>query len=91
MLFFCEIGRGNKVNEMFCIQETVLFSGTEEEPYEMMSWWAISQESRVLHFVNATFHTLQKLPNQCQEELRCLATELHSKAEILRDIESHKS
>ncbi|KAL7599861.1 hypothetical protein Lser_V15G27212 [Lactuca serriola] len=60
-----------------------------EKQKELGRLWTCIQEER-LRFVEAetAFQTLQQLHSQSQEELRSLATELHNKAQILRDIET---
>ncbi|KAI3526711.1 hypothetical protein L1887_05973 [Cichorium endivia] len=60
-----------------------------EKQKELGRLWTCIQEER-LRFVEAetAFQTLQQLHSQSQEELRSLATDLHNKAQILRDIET---
>ncbi|KAK7270284.1 hypothetical protein RIF29_23313 [Crotalaria pallida] len=62
-----------------------------EKQKELGTLWASLQEER-LRFIEAetAFQTLQHLHSQSQEELRSLASDLHSKAEILDNVESHK-
>ncbi|XP_057438637.1 protein NETWORKED 1D [Lotus japonicus] len=62
-----------------------------EKQKELGRLWTCIQEER-LRFVEAetAFQTLQNLHSQSQEELRSLAAELHNKAEILENMESHK-
>ncbi|KAL2320982.1 hypothetical protein Fmac_029951 [Flemingia macrophylla] len=60
-----------------------------EKQKELGRLWTSIQEER-LRFIEAetAFQTLQNLHSQSQEELRSLATELHSKTEILDYMES---
>ncbi|XVF21722.1 hypothetical protein REPUB_Repub12eG0114700 [Reevesia pubescens] len=60
-----------------------------EKQKEMGRLWTSIQEER-LRFMEAetAFQTLQHLHSQSQEELRSLATELQSRAQILQDIET---
>ncbi|KAK7393510.1 hypothetical protein VNO78_22068 [Psophocarpus tetragonolobus] len=62
-----------------------------EKKKELGRLWSCIQEER-LRFVEAetAFQTLQQLHSQSQEELRSLAAELHSKVEILGNVESRK-
>ncbi|BAT85467.1 hypothetical protein LR48_Vigan50s003600 [Vigna angularis] len=62
-----------------------------EKQKELGKLWTCIQEER-LRFIEAeaAFQTLQNLHSQSQEELRSLATELHGKAEIMENMESHK-
>ncbi|KAG5072386.1 hypothetical protein AAZX31_03G138500 [Glycine max] len=62
-----------------------------EKQKELGRLWTCIQEER-LQFIEAeaAFQTLQNLHSQSQEELRSLANDLHSKAEILENTESHK-
>ncbi|XP_027364124.1 protein NETWORKED 1D-like [Abrus precatorius] len=62
-----------------------------EKQKELSGLWGCIQEER-LRFIEAetAFQTLQHLHSQSQEELRSLAAELHSKVEILGNVESHK-
>ncbi|KAG4916116.1 hypothetical protein JHK87_053673 [Glycine soja] len=62
-----------------------------EKQKDLGRLWTCIQEER-LRFIEAeaAFQNLQNLHSQSQEELRSLATELHSKAEILENTESHK-
>ncbi|KAK7378390.1 hypothetical protein VNO80_03829 [Phaseolus coccineus] len=62
-----------------------------EKQKELGRLWTCIQEERLrLIEAEAAFQTLQNLHSQSQEELRSLATELHGKAEILENMESHK-
>ncbi|KAK7396385.1 hypothetical protein VNO78_17355 [Psophocarpus tetragonolobus] len=62
-----------------------------EKQKELGRLWTCIQEER-LRFVEAeaAFQTLQNLHSQSQEELRSLANELHSNADILENMKSHK-
>ncbi|TKY52652.1 NETWORKED 1D [Spatholobus suberectus] len=62
-----------------------------EKQKELGRLWGCIQEER-LRFIEAetAFQTLQQLHSQSQEELRSLAAELHSKVEILGNVESRK-
>ncbi|KAH1209697.1 Protein NETWORKED 1D [Glycine max] len=62
-----------------------------EKQQELGRLWGCIQEER-LRFIEAktAFQTLQQLHSQSQEELRSLASELNSKVEILRNVESRK-
>ncbi|KAL5068185.1 hypothetical protein RYX36_019072 [Vicia faba] len=59
-----------------------------EKQQELSKLWSRVQEER-RHFIEAetAFQTLQHLHSQSQEELRSFAVNLHSKAELLRNIE----
>ncbi|XAR61175.1 hypothetical protein NMG60_11034804 [Bertholletia excelsa] len=61
-----------------------------EKQKELGRFWACIQEER-LRFVEAetAFKALQNLHYQTQEELRSTASELQSKALVLRDFETH--
>ncbi|RVX20707.1 Protein NETWORKED 1D [Vitis vinifera] len=61
-----------------------------EKQKELGRLWTSIQEER-LRFMEAetTFQSLQHLHSQSQEELRSLATELQSKGQILKDMETH--
>lgn len=62
-----------------------------EKQQELSKLWSRVQEERQ-HFIEAetAFQTLQHLHSQSQEELRSFAANLHSKAELLRNMESCK-
>ncbi|KAK7345846.1 hypothetical protein VNO77_16458 [Canavalia gladiata] len=62
-----------------------------EKQNELGRLWSCIQEER-LRFIEAetAFQTLQHLHSQSQEELRSLAAELHTKVEILGNVESRK-
>ncbi|XP_047175149.1 protein NETWORKED 1D-like [Vigna umbellata] len=62
-----------------------------EKQKELSRLWGCIQEER-LRFIEAetAFQTLQQLHSESQEELRSLAAELHSKVDILGNVESRK-
>ncbi|MCH83348.1 intracellular protein transport protein USO1-like, partial [Trifolium medium] len=62
-----------------------------EKQKELGKLWSCMQEER-LRFIEAetAFQTLQHLHSQSQEELRSLASDFHSKVEILGNVESRK-
>ncbi|XP_045808465.1 protein NETWORKED 1D-like isoform X1 [Trifolium pratense] len=62
-----------------------------EKQKELSKLWSCMQEER-LRFIEAetAFQTLQHLHSQSQEELRSLASDFHSKVEILGNVESRK-
>ncbi|CAK8571884.1 unnamed protein product [Lathyrus sativus] len=62
-----------------------------EKQQELSKLWNRVQEER-RHFIEAetAFQTLQHLHSQSQEELRSFAANLHSKVELLRNMESCK-
>jgi chromosome segregation ATPase len=61
-----------------------------EKQKELGRLWTCIQEER-LRFMEAetAFQTLQHLHSQSQEELRSLAADLHNRAQILNDMETH--
>ncbi|KAI7984665.1 Protein NETWORKED 1A [Camellia lanceoleosa] len=76
------------------LESLVLKMGSQSEELtekqdELGKLWICMQEER-LRFMEAetAFQTLQHLHSQTQEELRSLALELQSRAELLRDIET---
>ncbi|CAL5427637.1 unnamed protein product [Camellia sinensis] len=76
------------------LESLVLKMGSQSEELtekqdELGKLWMCMQEER-LRFMEAetAFQTLQHLHSQTQEELRSLALELQSRAELLRDIET---
>ncbi|XP_061375344.1 protein NETWORKED 1D-like [Gastrolobium bilobum] len=80
-------------SELQSLAQKIGFQSEElsEKQKELGTLWTCIQEER-LRFIEAetAFQTLQNLHSQSQEELRSLAADHHSKAEILENVESRR-